>query len=100
MPQNGAVTVELVRGAAVVATLLVPLVEAPDLATVDHLARLALTARRLGCSIRLRHVDRGLAELMDLAGLTEVVSLQVVRETEGGEERGGEEAVVPDDPVA
>ena len=41
----------------------------PGLATVDVLARLALAARRSGCSIRLRDANAELAELLELSGL-------------------------------
>jgi anti-anti-sigma regulatory factor len=40
---------------------------------VDQLARLQLEARRLGCSIRLRNVCTELMELLELAGLDDVV---------------------------
>jgi hypothetical protein len=43
--------------------------EAPDLATVAALARLALALRRLGLDLRLRNVPRELGELIELAGL-------------------------------
>ncbi len=78
----------------------------PGLALVDELARLQLTARRLGCSIGLRDACAELAELLDLAGLGEVVPrvgglpLEAGREAEDGEQAGVEEVVVPDDPVA
>jgi ABC-type transporter Mla MlaB component len=45
----------------------------PDLGTVDALARLALTARRLGCRVRLEHASSDLRALLALAGLAEVV---------------------------
>lgn len=77
------------------------------LALVDELARLKLAVRRLGCSIRLRDTCPRLAELLELVGLDEILAeipalarREVVRETEGGEQRGIEEVVVPDDPVA
>lgn len=41
----------------------------PDIGTVDVLARLALTARRLGCQLRLRHPSRRLTDLVALVGL-------------------------------
>jgi anti-anti-sigma regulatory factor len=44
----------------------------PDLAAVDALARLRLTARRLGCPIRLRNAGLELRALLDLVGLGEV----------------------------
>ena len=74
----------------------------PDLWAVDVLCRLALTARRMGCALRLLDVDAELVQLLVRCGLAEVVGLggQVVGETEDGEELGPEEVVVPDDPVA
>ena len=42
---------------------------APDAGDVDALARLQLTARRLGSSIRLRYPSDYLCELLDLVGL-------------------------------
>ncbi len=69
-----------------------------DLSVVDELARLQLDARRRGCSIWLRHACPDLVELLWFVGLTEV--LQVGGKTEGGEQAGVEEVVVPDDPVA
>ena len=69
-----------------------------DLAAVDALARLQLTARRQGCTVWLRHACPDLIELLKLVGLAAV--LQVSREAEGLEQGGVEEVVVPDDPVA
>jgi hypothetical protein len=40
-----------------------------DVAAVDALARMALTARRLGCTVRLRHAGDDLRGLLALAGL-------------------------------
>jgi hypothetical protein len=51
-----------------------PLVD-PDLAAIDALARLQLTARRLGCRIRLRGACGHLRELLGLSGLDDVVPL-------------------------
>jgi ABC-type transporter Mla MlaB component len=45
----------------------------PDATAVDALARLQLTARRLGGDIRLRHASPELLELLDLFGLSGVV---------------------------
>ncbi len=87
----------------------------PDLGLVDEVARLQLAARRLGCSIWLRHACPDLRQLLELVGLHDVVGppprsrgrsapgrppLEVVRQAEGGEEAGVEEVVMPDDPVA
>ncbi|HJP71216.1 MAG TPA: STAS domain-containing protein [Candidatus Limnocylindria bacterium] len=43
-----------------------------DMATVDHLCRVAYHARRLGHHLRLRHVSPELHELLDLAGVCDV----------------------------
>ncbi len=47
-----------------------------DAVTVDGLARLQLTARRLGCQIQLRHASCELRQLLAFAGLAEVVPLE------------------------
>jgi hypothetical protein len=73
---------------------------------VDELARLQLAARRIGCSIRLRDPSRELREVLDLAGLTEVLpsaggsAVEMGGEPEDCEEVGVEEGVEPEDPVA
>lgn len=48
-------------------------ITAPDCATVDGLARLRLTARQMGLAMQLRHTSSGLHELLELAGLCDVV---------------------------
>jgi hypothetical protein len=45
----------------------------PDLLALDAVARMQLSARRGGGSIRLRHAPPALSELLGLAGLGEVV---------------------------
>ena len=45
----------------------------PDLATVDALARLALAALRAGRSVQVRHASAALSNLLELAGLGEIV---------------------------
>ena len=45
----------------------------PDAGTIEALARIALTARRLGRQVRLRDPSRELRELLDLFGLTDVL---------------------------
>jgi ABC-type transporter Mla MlaB component len=47
----------------------------PDAATVDALARILLTARRLECRMRVRNASAELRDLLDLAGLSGVVPL-------------------------
>jgi ABC-type transporter Mla MlaB component len=58
----------------------------PDAATIDALARLQLTARRLGRQVRLRHACGELQDLLSLMGLGDVVSLC----PESGLEPGGQ----------
>ena len=83
----------------------------PDLALVDELARLQLTARREGCEVQLRQPCPLLSELLHLVGLGEVVAegssdpgprglvVEVHGEAEGGEEVGVEKGVKPGDPI-
>ncbi len=47
----------------------------PDAAAVDAIARLQLTAKRLGRELRLRHVCDELHELIALSGLSDVVTM-------------------------
>jgi len=78
-----------------------------DLATVGDLAMLQLIARRLGMNVVLRDAPRELRELLDLAGLSEVVPcpdplpVEPQGQTEHREEpRRVEEEDDPADPVA
>ncbi len=66
--------VVVVRGDAEVASWPLAGWGRPDLSVVDELARWQLTARRLGCSIRLRGACVELLELLELVGLGDVVS--------------------------
>lgn len=50
-------------------------VREPDASTLDAVARLALTARRVGAAIELVNACPGLFDLIDLAGLSDVVRL-------------------------
>lgn len=45
-----------------------------DLQTVDELCRLAIAARRLGCRLHLADADPQLRELIDLAGVDDVLA--------------------------
>lgn len=45
----------------------------PDVSALDALARMQLTARRLGRTIRLRHASTEMCALLTLAGLTDVL---------------------------
>jgi ABC-type transporter Mla MlaB component len=79
----------------------------PDAGTVDLLARLQLTARRLGRGIQVRHAHPRLRELLALTGLTEVlpspsgsVSVEPGGEAEQREQvLGVEEGVDSPDPA-
>ncbi len=71
-----------------------------DAGTIDTLARLQLTAGRLGCEIRLRHATDELLELLSFMGLTGVLRLEVGGEAEEREQRFGvEEEAELDDPA-
>lgn len=79
----------------------------PDAATVDALARLQLTARRLGRRIRLRHACGELQGLLVLMGLGDVLPLDTASglEPRGQAEqreqaRGVQEEADPGDPTA
>ena len=73
-----------------------------DAVTVDALARLQLTAGRLGCRLRLRRASSELQELLAFMGLGDVVlRLEAGRQPEEREQRLGiEEERELDDPVA
>ena len=47
---------------------------APDAVTIDALARLQLAACRLGCRVTLRNASQPLLELVELMGLSDVLS--------------------------
>ena len=62
-----------------------------SLATVEALARLQLAARRMGLDLRLNVVSRELRELIELAGLTQVLGVEPRRQAEEREQRVGVE---------
>jgi ABC-type transporter Mla MlaB component len=78
----------------------------PDARTVEALARVQLTARRLGREIRLRHASARMQELIDFMGLSGSVPLEprlrvvepVGQPEEREQARGVEERVERDDP--
>src|SRR5688500_13378395 len=47
-----------------------------DLVAVEALAHLRLTARRLGCELRLRGSSRGLEQLLAFCGLCDVLPVE------------------------
>jgi hypothetical protein len=74
---------------------------APDLGTVDALARWQLAALRSGSAIRLRGATQELRGLIDLVGLTDVLGVEPGGEPEQREERVGveEERELADPPA-
>jgi anti-anti-sigma regulatory factor len=62
-----------------------------DLTTIDVLARLQLAARRCGCELRFCHASAELRRLVELAGLDEVLAVELERQPEEREERLGVE---------
>ena len=78
----------------------------PDAVTVDTLARLQLTARRIGRCIRLRAAGDELQALLGLMGLADVLpceagSVEPSRQAEQREQaRGVQEEADPADPPA
>ncbi len=59
-------------------------VDQPDLATVEAVARLALTARRRGRDVRIEGSPRGLVDLLDLCGLAGLIAREQARDRTGG----------------
>jgi hypothetical protein len=70
-------------------------IDEPDVPTVEALARLQLTAMRLGCGFLLRDPRVELTDLLDLTGLAGVIraedrlSLEPRRKAEHREQPGG-----------
>ncbi|MGW4375603.1 STAS domain-containing protein [Streptomyces albidoflavus] len=79
LPSDGPrLCAELTRLAATGATEIVCDVSAlhtPQLAAVDALSRLRLTAHRTGCHLRLRHPTPQLRALLELTGLAQPLGL-------------------------
>ena len=73
----------------------------PDALTIDALARLQLSSRRVGLEIRLRHASNELQELLAFVGLDEVLRLEAGGQAEQREQRVGvEEERELDEPSA
>ena len=60
-----------------------------DIDVIEALARIRLTARRLGCRVQLEGVSSELHELVAFTGLTEALGLEPCGQTEEREERLG-----------
>ena len=71
---------------------------APDLAMVEALARVQLSARRRGSQVRLTNVSARLRGLLELVGLADVLLIEAQRKPELGEELRVDEVVQPGDP--
>lgn len=77
----------------------------PDVTVIEALARLQLTARRAGGSIKVWHASRRLRDLLALVGLCDVVAVcddspgRSCRQVEEGEQAGVEEGVERGDPA-
>ena len=69
-----------------------------ELGIVDALARLQLVARRSGYEVAVTDAPSDLLELIELAGLSEALGVEPLRQAEQGEERLGveEEGELPD----
>jgi gamma-glutamyl:cysteine ligase YbdK (ATP-grasp superfamily) len=69
-----------------------------DLGLVDALARLQLAARRSGYEVAVTDAPKELRELIELAGLCDVLGVEPLRQAEEREERFGvqEERELPD----
>ena len=91
------------RGGADIVVCDISAVVDPDLETIEVLARLQLTARRLGRELRLRAVPCGFADLLQYLAFTDVMPcegllVEPVREAEQREEPLGiEEGMHRDD---
>ncbi len=70
---DGDATVVLAVGGAEIARWPLAGSSRPDLAVIDSLARLALTARRLGGAVTLRGAGPELLALIDFVGLDDVI---------------------------
>jgi ABC-type transporter Mla MlaB component len=62
-------------------------ISAPDVGTINVLARLQLGALRHGFELRLRNAPAELVELIALIGLGDVLCVELKREAENREER-------------
>lgn len=70
------------------------------LRAVDVLARLQLAAKRSGWSFRLYEVSDDMRALLRFVGLSDVLVVEAVRETEERIQLGVQEVVEPGDPTA
>ena len=57
-------------------------IEAPDIRVIDQLARMQLCARRTGCELCFTDASEELVALIELAGLGDVLRVEVRRQPE------------------
>jgi hypothetical protein len=101
-------TIVIVRGSVKLGTWPLEGDDRPRLALIDELARRRVAARRVGYTIVVSDACPELAELLELVGLSDVLTgaagpvlvVEVSRKAELGEEVGVEEVVQPGDPLA
>jgi hypothetical protein len=72
--QPGRTVIVLLCGGLAVTSWPLPGAGRVDMGLIDRLARLQLTARRLGCRIRLEHVHPDLSALLVLSGLGDLLA--------------------------
>ena len=72
----------------------------PTAATIDHIARLQLAARRCHCELELTNSNPYLLELIELVGLAAVLGVEAGRQAEEREQPCGveEESELGDPP--
>ena len=63
-------------------------ITAPTAASIDHIARCKLAARRCGCELEVANVNPYLLELIGFVGLSEVLCVQSRGQAEEGEQPG------------
>jgi hypothetical protein len=63
----------------------------PEVASVEHVARLRLCLRRAGYELRLANVSEELRLVIALTGLAETLGVEVQRQPEKWEQLGGVE---------
>jgi hypothetical protein len=73
VPRDHHAVVSLLLDSREIATWTLRSEGAPDLALVDEIARLHLTARQLGLSISLSHASNDLRQLLAFVGLDELI---------------------------
>jgi hypothetical protein len=81
--QNAYAVIVLTRGDVEVASWPVAGTGRPDFSVIEELARLQLAAQRLGFSVWLRDACVELCELLDLAGLGDVLTVTSCLPPEG-----------------